>query len=130
MADKVPAQVTCEWLNQNLSNPGIRVVDMRGYVVAKRVDPGLEEATYKGAHEEYLHGHIPGAVYADWTQDIIDKTDSVSVQIAPPEVFAQAMAERGISNDTHVIAVDHAGGQFSTRLWWWSQAQRSSAQRP
>ncbi len=118
MADKVPAQVTCEWLNQNLSNPGIRVVDMRGYVVAKLVEPGLEEATYKGAYEEYLHGHIPGAVYADWTQDIIDKTDSVSVQIAPPEVFAQAMAERGISNDTHVIAVDHAGGQFSTRLWW------------
>ena len=95
MADKVPAQVTCEWLNQNLSNPGIRVVDMRGYVVAKLVEPGLEEATYKGAYEEYLHGHIPGAVYADWTQDIIDKTDSVSVQIAPPEVFAQAMAERG-----------------------------------
>jgi thiosulfate/3-mercaptopyruvate sulfurtransferase len=28
------------------------------------------------------------------------------------------MAERGIGDQTHVIAVDHAGGQFATRLWW------------
>ena len=28
------------------------------------------------------------------------------------------MAERGIGDATHVIAVDHAGGQFATRLWW------------
>ena len=28
------------------------------------------------------------------------------------------MAARGIGDDTTVIAVDHAGGQFATRLWW------------
>ena len=28
------------------------------------------------------------------------------------------MAERGIGDETHVVAVDHAGGQFATRLWW------------
>jgi hypothetical protein len=28
------------------------------------------------------------------------------------------MAVRGIGDSTHVIAVDHAGGQFATRLWW------------
>ena len=40
------------------------------------------------------------------------------VQIAPPERFAEAMAVRGIGDETHVIAVDHAGGQYATRLWW------------
>lgn len=118
MSDKVPHQVSCEWLLEHLHDPNIRVVDMRGYVVAKIVSPGIEEATYRGAREEYLQGHIPGAVYADWTQDIIDKADQVPVQIAGPEEFAQAMAERGIGGQTHVIAVDHAGGQFATRLWW------------
>jgi 3-mercaptopyruvate sulfurtransferase SseA len=28
------------------------------------------------------------------------------------------MSERGIGDRTHVIAVDHLGGQFATRLWW------------
>ena len=28
------------------------------------------------------------------------------------------MASRGIGDNTHVIAVDHTGGQFATRLWW------------
>ena len=118
MSDHVPHQVTCEWLLEHLHDPNVRVVEMRGYVVAKIVSPGIEEATYKGAPEEYLQGHIPGAVYADWTRDIIDKADPVPVQIAQPKEFARAMSQRGVGNDTHVIAVDHAGGQFATRLWW------------
>src|SRR5262249_46034250 len=35
-----------------------------------------------------------------------------------PEHFAEAMASRGVGDGTHVIAVDHSGGQFATRLWW------------
>jgi thiosulfate/3-mercaptopyruvate sulfurtransferase len=61
---------------------------------------------------------MPGAVYVDWTRDIVDPDDPVPAQLAPPDLFAQAMAERGIGDGTHVIAVDGAGGQFATRLWW------------
>jgi thiosulfate/3-mercaptopyruvate sulfurtransferase len=118
MSESTPHLVTCQWLAERLNDPGVRVVDMRGYVVTKLVAPGVEEAAYRGAPEEYLQGHIPGAVYADWTKDIIDPTDPVPVQIAPPDLFAEAMAVRGIGDDTHVIAVDHVGGQFATRLWW------------
>jgi thiosulfate/3-mercaptopyruvate sulfurtransferase len=28
------------------------------------------------------------------------------------------MSVRGIGDEIHVVAVDHAGGQFATRLWW------------
>jgi thiosulfate/3-mercaptopyruvate sulfurtransferase len=110
--------VTTEWLAEHLGDPDVRVVDMRGYVVTRPVGPGVDEAEYRGAREEYLAAHIPGAVYVDWTRDIIDPDDPVPVQIAPPERFAEAMAERGIGDETHVIAVDHAGGQYATRLWW------------
>ncbi len=110
--------VTTEWLEAHLSDPGVRVVDMRGYVSTRPVGPGVEEATYRGAREEYLAGHIPGGVYLDWTQDIVDLDDPVPAQIAPPGRFAEAMASRGIGDATRVIAVDHAGGQFATRLWW------------
>ena len=110
--------VSPDWLQQNLTNPNVRVVDMRGYVVSKPVSPGVEEATYKGAQDEYLASHIPGAVYIDWTRDIIDPNDPVPAQIAPPTLFAEAMSSQGIGDSTHVVAVDHTGGQFATRLWW------------
>jgi len=110
--------VTPEWLEAHLDDPNVRVVDIRGYVVARPVAPGVEEADYKGAPEEYRAGHIPGAVYVDWTRDIVDLDDPVKAQVARPEAFAEAMAVRGIGDDTHVVAVDHMGGQYATRLWW------------
>ncbi|WP_165065934.1 sulfurtransferase [Paludisphaera rhizosphaerae] len=110
--------VTPEWLEAHLNDPTVRVVDIRGYVVTRPLEPGVEEADYKGAPEEYKAGHIPGAVYVDWTRDIVDLDDPVKAQIARPEAFAEAMAVRGIGDGTHVIAVDHMGGQYATRLWW------------
>jgi thiosulfate/3-mercaptopyruvate sulfurtransferase len=110
--------VSTAWLQGQLDNPNLRVVDMRGYVKSMDVGQGKQEASYVGAPEEYEAGHIPGAVYVDWTRDIIDPKDDVPVQIAPPLLFAEAMAERGIGNDTAVVVVDHSGGHFATRLWW------------
>ena len=110
--------VSTEWLAEHLNDPDLRVVDMRGSVVTRQLAPGVEQADYRGARDEYLAGHIPGAVYIDWTTDIIDPDDPVPVQIAPAARFAAAMAERGIGDETLVVAVDHNGGQFATRLWW------------
>jgi thiosulfate/3-mercaptopyruvate sulfurtransferase len=110
--------VSTDWLARHLDDEAIRVVDMRGYVRTQAVAPGVEHANYLGARHEYLAGHIPGAVYIDWTADIIDPNDPVPVQIALSDRFAEAMSARGIGDNTHVIAVDHSGGQFATRLWW------------
>jgi thiosulfate/3-mercaptopyruvate sulfurtransferase len=110
--------VSTDWLAGHLTDANVRVVDMRGSVVTTQVAPGVEQADYRGARDEYLAGHIPGAVYIDWTKDIIDPDDPVPVQVARPDRFAEAMAQRGIGDQTLVIAVDHSGGQFATRLWW------------
>jgi thiosulfate/3-mercaptopyruvate sulfurtransferase len=110
--------VTTDWLAEHLGEPDLRVVDIRGYVTTRPVAPGVEEATYRGAPEEYLAGHIPGAVFVDWTRDIVDLDDPVPAQVAGPGRFAAAMGERGIGDETRVVAVDHMGGQFATRLWW------------
>ncbi len=110
--------VSCDWLESHLTDPDLRVVDCRGYVVTRGIEPGVEEADYRGAREEYRAEHVPGAVYVDWTSDIIDPADPVPVQVARPEHFAEAMGRRGIGDATHVVAVDHMGGQFATRLWW------------
>jgi thiosulfate/3-mercaptopyruvate sulfurtransferase len=110
--------VSTDWLADHLHDPELRVADVRGYVVTTEVTPGVEQAYYRGARDEYLVAHIPGAAYIDWTLDIIDPDDPVPVQVAPAERFAAAMAARGIGDQTLVVAVDHTGGQFATRLWW------------
>ncbi len=116
----MPAEplVTTEWLQDHLGDPGVRVLDIRGYVATRPVAPGVEEATYRGAPEEYAAGHVPGAAFVDWTVDIVDPEDPVPAQVAGPDRFARAMGGRGVGDETHVVAVDHMGGQFATRLWW------------
>ena len=60
--------VSVDWLADHLDHPGVRVVDIRGYVRTTDLGGGRQEATYAGAPEEYAAGHIPGAVFVDWTQ--------------------------------------------------------------
>jgi thiosulfate/3-mercaptopyruvate sulfurtransferase len=111
--------VTTAWLEQHLSDPDIRIVDMRGYVKTVTQEDGQQTAEYVGAKEEYLESHIPGAVYLDWTKDIVDLNDPVPAQVAGPEKLAQVLGEAGISDRHTVIAYDsHPAMQFSTRLWW------------
>src|SRR5919202_1605741 len=110
--------VTTDWLAEHLEDPGVRIVDIRGYVKKTFLDEGRQRAEYLGAREEYDEAHLPGAVYVDWTRDITDPEDPVPVPVAPPERFAKLMASLGIGDDSRVVVYDHAGGQFATRLWW------------
>ncbi|MGH2508681.1 MAG: sulfurtransferase [Ktedonobacteraceae bacterium] len=110
--------VETAWLAEHLHDPNLRVVDMRGYVRAVQ-HAGVQEALYVGASEEYAQEHIPGAVYLDWTRDIVDVDDPVEAQIAPPDVFKRAMERVGIGDQHLVVAYDtHPASQFATRLWW------------
>ena len=96
----------------------MRIVDIRGYVRSESLGGGRLKATYTGAHDEYVEGHIPGAVFVDWTKDIVDPDGSVKAQIAPPDRFKSAMESLGIGDDTSVIVVDHKDGHLAARLWW------------
>ncbi|MGF1470838.1 MAG: sulfurtransferase [Rubrobacteraceae bacterium] len=106
------------WLQEHLDEPDVRVVDIRGYVRKTDLGGGRQKAEYLPAREEYDEAHIPGAVYVDWTRDIVDPGDPVPAQVAPPDRFAALMSSLSIGNGSHVVAYDHAGGQFATRLWW------------
>lgn len=110
--------VETSWLAAHLHEQHLRVVDMRGYVRTVESD-GVQEASYVGAREEYEKAHIPGAVYIDWTSDIVDPDDPVEAQVAPAERFAEVMGHLGIGDQQLVVAYDaHPASQFATRLWW------------
>ncbi|CAN5809644.1 sulfurtransferase [soil metagenome] len=110
--------VPSDWLDDHLHDTNLRVVDIRGYVRKTDLADGHQKAEYLPAREEYDESHIPGAVYVDWTRDIVDPEDPVPAQIAPPDRFAALMESLGIGDETHVVVYDHSGGQFATRLWW------------
>jgi thiosulfate/3-mercaptopyruvate sulfurtransferase len=110
--------VSPKWLVDHLDDARLRIVDIRGYVKTEDLGNGQQQAQYLPAPDEYAREHIPGAVFVDWTADIIDPGNEVPVQIAPADRFAEAMGRRGIDNDTDVVIVDHTGGHFATRLWW------------
>lgn len=111
--------VETEWLHAHLDDPSVRIVDMRGQVRTETDATGFQRADYLGAREAYLAAHIPGAVYLDWTCDLIDETDPVPAQVAPPEKLAEALGASGIGDEHLIVAYDdHSASQFATRLWW------------
>lgn len=105
--------VTTEWLNEHLQDDNLRVVDIRG-----RVLPATEPPPhYKSHHDEYKESHIPGAVFVDWTTDIVEP-GSPSYDIANADRYAALMSHLGIGPQTQVVAYDDANGMFAARMWW------------
>ncbi|MBM3457719.1 MAG: sulfurtransferase [Armatimonadetes bacterium] len=111
--------VETEWLAAHLDDPALRVVDLRGVVHTETEPDGFQRARYLGAPERYAAGHIPGAVYLNWTSDLVDEHDPVPAQAAPPEKLARVFGAAGIGDRTEVVVYDdHPALQFATRLWW------------
>ncbi len=70
--------------------------------------------------EEYLAGHIPGAVFADLDRDLAGPVSGTSGRHPLPDVdtFRATLAGFGIGPDTQVVAYDYASGALAARLWW------------
>jgi thiosulfate/3-mercaptopyruvate sulfurtransferase len=88
-------------------------VDIRGKVLPLGSSP-----RYVAKRQEYEAGHVQGAVFVDWTRDIVDPDDPVPAQIARPEAFSSKMGELGIGDDTLVVAYDDYNHIFAGRLAW------------
>jgi thiosulfate/3-mercaptopyruvate sulfurtransferase len=103
--------VSTQWLADHLDDPAVRIADTRWYLLD----------VLKG-ERDYLAGHIPNAIYLSVDRDLAApplpdaKTGRHPLPDAPS--FAETMARNGISNTTHVVAYDDAGGATAARVWW------------
>jgi thiosulfate/3-mercaptopyruvate sulfurtransferase len=88
--------VDTAWLAQHLTDPGIRIVDIRA--------------------RGYGDGHIPEAVFVD--SNWIRTPKAPPTFLPTPQEFEALMSRLGISNNTRVIAYDERGGIYAARLWW------------
>jgi thiosulfate/3-mercaptopyruvate sulfurtransferase len=90
-----------------LHDGGVRIVDCR--------------FSFEGdARNDYLAGHLPGAVHCNWSTDLSAPTPASGHprwMLQGPEDFAKTMARLGIGNDTTVVGYDAEGGHHAARLW-------------
>lgn len=89
--------VTTDWLEQNLNDPKLRIVEVS-------VDPGL-----------YERGHIPGAQNVVWHTDLVD---TVARDIASPEKFQALVRKLGIDKDTTVVLYGDSNNWFAAWGAW------------
>jgi len=103
--------VEVDWLARRLDDARVRVVD------ARSVPHGAPVHMQPG-REQYAAGHIPGAIYLDYADDLSDPATPYAARVAPPALFARVMCESGIGNDTIVVAYDAGTIPFAARIVW------------
>ena len=96
-ADASSALVSTEWLEKNIDNPKVRVIEVS-------VEPGL-----------YERGHVPGAQNVVWHSDLVETVDR---DIARPEKFQALARKLGIDKDTTVVLYGDNNNWFAAWGAW------------
>jgi len=104
--------VEAEWLLAQSGNPRFRIVD------ARSTPHGAPGQTGPTGAEQYAAGHIPGAIFLDYAEHLVDPATPYAARVAPPERFARALGERGIGDDHSLIAYDAGTVPYAARFVW------------
>jgi thiosulfate/3-mercaptopyruvate sulfurtransferase len=97
--------VEAGWLRDHVNDADLRVIDFRWYL--QRRD----------GREEYLRGHIPGAVFVD-LEAVTGRVGGGRHPLPPAAQFEGEMQKAGVNGDTRVVVYDDTGGSTAARLWF------------
>lgn len=100
------ALVSIEWLNQNLSNPNLIILD------------ASLKAGAHGNEFEKFDRTIPNAIRFDLKNVFLDKTSLFPNTIPKPEKFELECRKLGINKDSEIVVFDNNGIYSSPRVWW------------
>ncbi|UCZ51398.1 sulfurtransferase [Bacillus shivajii] len=101
--------VSTDWLNENLNNHDLVIVDCRFHL-----------GNPSRGYEEYKIEHIPGAIYLDLEKDLSAPISTHGGRHPLPDIenMIETFSQSGIHPTKHVIAYDDQGGAMASRLWW------------
>ena len=97
MSSTEKALVSTEWLEANMQDPNIRIVE-------SNEDPLL-----------YFDSHIKGAVHVDWTNDL---NDPLRRDYLSKKEFEKLCSEKGITNDTHLVFYGDKNNWWAAYAFW------------
>jgi thiosulfate/3-mercaptopyruvate sulfurtransferase len=66
----------------------------------------------------YREGHIPGAHFVHWIDDITAPSDRAKYTVAPPEMIEALLCRLGIANSTTIVLYDDLNNRVSARMFW------------
>jgi thiosulfate/3-mercaptopyruvate sulfurtransferase len=100
--------VSVEWLREHLRDPDVRVIDFRWYL------------DNRNGRDEYLRGHIPGAVFVELeaVTGAPSKHNHGRHPLPANWQVQDEMQKAGVGADTKVVVYDDAGGSVASRLWF------------
>jgi thiosulfate/3-mercaptopyruvate sulfurtransferase len=93
-----PVLVTTDWLADHRGDANVVVAEVDE-------NPDL-----------YEEGHIPGAVKLHWKEDL---QDPVERDVVDKATFERLLSERGIANDTTVVAYGDKNNWFAAYAYWY-----------
>lgn len=92
--------VDTAWVREHLDDPNVRLID----VSAKE--------------EAYKEGHLPGAAFVSWNNDLTSASDPVKGQIASADELSALLSRIGVENDDTVVFYDDTSNLFAARAHW------------
>ncbi|MGO1886149.1 MAG: sulfurtransferase, partial [Citricoccus sp.] len=124
----VDVAVLAAWQDQPGHLP-VRDVRARGFVPAqpapaadtlKVLDVRWTALGAGNGHEEYLRGHIPGAVYVSMTSQLAghDGLREGRHPLPDPARFGDTVRMLGLNDADTVVVYDDAHGTSAARAWW------------
>ena len=99
--------VSTQWLEDNLQDPDLRILDASWYLPTQNRDPKAE----------YDAEHIPGARFFD-IDEISDLRSDLPHMVPPVEKFMSRMRAMGIGDGHQVVVYDGSGLFSAARVWW------------
>lgn len=99
--------VSTAWLNANLKDPDLRILDASWYLPTDPRDPKAE----------FDAAHIPGARFFD-IEEISDHRSSLPHMVPPVEKFLSRIRALGVGDGHQIVVYDGAGLFSAARVWW------------
>jgi thiosulfate/3-mercaptopyruvate sulfurtransferase len=98
--------VTVQWLNKNLANPNIVVLD------------ASQGKTASGKVSNFENVQIFGSMFFDLKNTFSDQNSDYSNMLPSPQLFETECQKLGINKSSIIIVYDNLGIYYGPRVWW------------
>lgn len=105
--DKSRFVVSADWVASQIGSESFKLVDASWYLPAHK----------RNGREEFLAGHVPGAVFFD-QDEIADHETGLPHSLPSAELFAEKVGALGLSTEDTIVVYDGPGFFSAPRVWW------------
>ena len=101
--------ISADELETLLEEPSVKIFDVRG----------TWSTPARALEDDYRAGHVPGAVFLDWTAHFLEQGVPLAAAAVTDEAGAKAAFETlGINDGDLVVLYDDNSHMFAGRIWW------------